>query len=131
MQGTSDIGPWFNPAYLGDRAVIEDDVEAVMRQSPLAYARHIRTPLLILHAEDDLRCPISQAEQLFVVLKRLDRDVEFVRFPDENHEMSRSGRPSHRVDRFQVILDYLARKLGAAAGRGSLDTPGPAAVNTP
>ncbi len=125
MQGTSDIGPWFNPAYLGDRAVIEDDVEAVMRQSPLAYARHIRTPLLILHAEDDLRCPISQAEQLFVVLKRLDRDVEFVRFPDENHEMSRSGRPSHRVDRFQVILDYLARKLGAAAGRGSLETPGP------
>ena len=91
-----------------------------MRQSPLAYARYIRTPLLILHAEDDLRCPISQAEQLFVVLKRLDRDVEFVRFPDENHEMSRSGRPSHRVDRFQVILDYLARKLGAAVAGPSV-----------
>lgn len=111
MQGTSDIGYYFNPSYLGERATIEDDVEALLRQSPLTYAKHIRTPVLILHSEDDLRCPISQAEQLFVVLKRLERDVEFVRFPDENHELSRSGRPSHRIDRFAVILDYLQRTL--------------------
>ncbi len=111
MQGTSDIGYYFNPSYLGEGATIEDDVDAVLRQSPLTYAKHIRTPVLILHSEDDLRCPISQAEQLFVVLTRLERDVEFVRFPDENHELSRSGRPSHRIDRFAVILDYLQRKL--------------------
>lgn len=111
MQGTSDIGAWFNEAYLGEGAVIEGDLSAVLRQSPLTYARDITTPVLILHSEDDLRCPISQAEQLFVVLKRLGRDVEFVRFPDENHELTRSGRPSHRVDRFEVILDYFARKM--------------------
>jgi dipeptidyl aminopeptidase/acylaminoacyl peptidase len=48
---------------------------------------------------------------LFVVLRQRGKDVEFVRFPDEDHELSRAGRPSHRVDRFTVILDYLARKL--------------------
>jgi len=114
MQGTSDIGSFFNPNYLGEQAVIEDDLEAVLRQSPLTYAREIHTPVLILHSEDDLRCPVSQAEQLFVVLKRLGREVEFVRFPDENHELSRSGRPSHRVDRFNVILEWFGRKLGGA-----------------
>jgi dipeptidyl aminopeptidase/acylaminoacyl peptidase len=113
MQGTSDIGPSFNESYLGERAVIEADVAAVLRQSPLTYAKDIRTPVLILHSEDDLRCPISQAEQLFVVLKRLGKEVEFVRFPDENHELSRAGKPSHRIDRFAVILDYVARKLAA------------------
>jgi dipeptidyl aminopeptidase/acylaminoacyl peptidase len=115
MQGTSDIGATFNTAYLGDRATIEDDLDLLLRQSPLTTARDIRTPVLILHAEDDLRCPISQAEQLFVILKRLQRDVEFVRFPDENHEMSRSGRPGHRLDRLAVILEFLGRKLAAPA----------------
>lgn len=111
MQGTSDIGSYFNKMYLGEHATIQEDVDAVLRQSPLTYAKNIETPVLILHSEDDLRCPVSQAEQLFVVLKQRRKDVEFVRFPDENHELSRSGRPSHRVDRFEVILDYFERKL--------------------
>lgn len=114
MQGTSDIGPHFNPAYLGERAVIEDDVEAVLRQSPLTYDKEIRTPVLILHSEDDLRCPISQAEQLFVVLMRLGREVEFVRVPDENYELTRAGKPTHRVDRFGVILEFLERRLATS-----------------
>lgn len=111
MQGASDIGGTFNRQYLGPDATIQDNVEAVLRQSPLTYAGNIETPVLILHSEVDLRCPISQAEQLFVVLKQRRKDVEFVRFPDEDHELSRSGRPSHRVDRFNVILDYWKRKL--------------------
>jgi dipeptidyl aminopeptidase/acylaminoacyl peptidase len=111
MQGASDIGGTFNRQYLGEDATIQDNLEAVLRQSPLTYAKHIETPVLILHSEVDLRCPISQAEQLFVVLKQRRKDVEFVRFPDEDHELSRSGRPSHRVDRFNVILDYWSRKL--------------------
>jgi len=114
--GTSDIGATFTQRYLGERATPYDDVEAVLRQSPSTYVRDIRTPLLILHSEDDLRCPISQAEALFVPLRKLRRDVEFVRVPDENHELSRGGRPSHRFDRFGVILDYFGRKL-ARGGR--------------
>lgn len=111
MQGASDIGGTFNRQYLGPDATIQDNLEAVLRQSPLTYAKNVETPVLILHSEVDLRCPISQAEQLFVVLKQRRQDVEFVRFPDEDHELSRSGRPSHRVDRFNVILDYWSRKL--------------------
>jgi dipeptidyl aminopeptidase/acylaminoacyl peptidase len=116
MQGASDIGSYFNRNYLGEEAVISQDLQAVLRQSPLTYARDIQTPVLILHSEDDLRCPIDQAEQLWVALKLMRQDVEFVRFPDENHELSRSGKPSHRVDRFEVILDYLERKLGTPGG---------------
>lgn len=111
LQGASDIGGTFNRQYLGEGATIQDDLDLLLRQSPLTYAKNIETPVLILHSENDLRCPISQGEQLFVVLKQRRKDVEFVRFPDEDHELSRAGRPSHRVDRFEVILDYLARKL--------------------
>jgi dipeptidyl aminopeptidase/acylaminoacyl peptidase len=111
MQGASDIGGTFNRQYLGEAATIQDDLDLLLRQSPLTYAKDIETPVLILHSESDLRCPISQGEQLFVVLRQRGKDVEFVRFPDEDHELSRAGRPSHRVDRFTVILDYLARKL--------------------
>jgi dipeptidyl aminopeptidase/acylaminoacyl peptidase len=111
MQGASDIGGTFNRQYLGETATIQEDLDAMLRQSPLTYAKHIETPVLILHSESDLRCPISQGEQLFVVLKQRRKDVEFVRFPDEDHELSRAGRPSHRKDRFDVILDYWERKL--------------------
>jgi len=111
MQGTSDIGSHFNLNYLGETATIQEDLEAVLRQSPLTYAKHIETPVLILHSEDDLRCPISQGELLWVVLKQCRKDVEFVRFPGENHELSRAGRPGHRVDRFDVILEWFSRKL--------------------
>jgi dipeptidyl aminopeptidase/acylaminoacyl peptidase len=118
MQGASDIGGTFNRQYLGEGAVIQDDLELLLRQSPLTHAKEIRTPVLILHSEDDLRCPMSQAEQLFVVLKQMRKDVEFVRFPDESHEMSRSGRPSHRTDRFEVILEYFGRKLNEERASG-------------
>jgi dipeptidyl aminopeptidase/acylaminoacyl peptidase len=64
-----------------------------------------------MHAEDDLRCPIEQAEQLFIALKKQRKDVMFVRFPDENHEMSRSGKPRHRLERFRLILAWFARYL--------------------
>ncbi|MDP9331045.1 MAG: S9 family peptidase [Actinomycetota bacterium] len=85
--------------------------DAYRQISPATYARNITTPLLILHSEDDLRCPIGQAELLFTILRVLGREVEFVRFPAESHELSRSGSPRHRVQRFEVILDWLNRHL--------------------
>jgi dipeptidyl aminopeptidase/acylaminoacyl peptidase len=84
----------------------------------VTYAKDVTTPLLILHSEDDLRCPIEQAEQLFVALKTLGKDVMFVRFPDENHELSRSGKPRHRLERFRFILDWFSRHLGGTAPTG-------------
>jgi dipeptidyl aminopeptidase/acylaminoacyl peptidase len=110
MFGSSDIGPVFNVAELGGVLPWEDTGRYLAR-SPLTYAPNITTPLLIIHSEDDLRCPIGEAEQLFAALKMLDREVVLVRFPDENHELSRSGKPRHRLERFRIILDWFARHL--------------------
>ncbi|MEW6045250.1 MAG: S9 family peptidase [Bacillota bacterium] len=106
--GTSDIGyhdlydfkvpPWENP-------------EAYLKMSPLHYAGRIRTPTLVIHSEMDLRCPIEQAEQLYVALKAQRVPVEFVRFAGESHGLSRGGKPWHRVFRLDRILDWFERYL--------------------
>lgn len=85
--------------------------ESMWRVSPATYAKNITTPLLIIHSENDLRCPISQGEDLFARLRILKRHVEFVRFPAGSHELSRSGSPFHRVKRFEIILDWLGQHL--------------------
>ena len=113
MFGNSDIGHLFNVLELGGVTPWENMAEYLAR-SPVTYAKDVTTPLLILHSEDDLRCPIEQAEQLFVALKTLGKDVMFVRFPDENHELSRSGKPRHRLERFRFILDWFSRCLAGA-----------------
>ena len=109
MEHTSDYASTFD-AYLGVRGL--DDPGEYLRQSPITYVRHMETPVLILHSEEDLRCPVSQAEELFVALRLLGKRVEFVRFPAASHELSRSGAPAHRVRRFEVILDFFSRHLG-------------------
>ena len=76
--------------------------------------RTSRRPLLILHSENDLRCPVGHAEDLFTILRLLGREVEMVRFPEESHELSRSGSPVHRVQRFEIILDWFDRHLKKA-----------------
>ena len=108
--GTSDIGPWFGDYILGGPVY---EREAFYRErSPLTYARNIRTPLLLIHSEMDLRCPIEQAEQLFVQLRRIGKaEVELVRFPEESHNLSRSGRPDRRLERLQRIVDWFDRFL--------------------
>jgi len=93
-----------------------DARESYFAHSPINFAKNVTTPLLILHSEDDLRCPMSQAEQLFVALKKQRKDVKFVRFPDENHELSRSGKPRHRLARFEFILDWFADRLSPRVG---------------
>jgi dipeptidyl aminopeptidase/acylaminoacyl peptidase len=104
----SDIAGIFKQ-YVG--ATHLDAPEEYLRQSPVTYVRDMHTPLLILHSEDDLRCPISQAEELFVALRLLKREVEFVRFPGESHELTRAGAPKHRVMRFELLLEFFGRHL--------------------
>jgi dipeptidyl aminopeptidase/acylaminoacyl peptidase len=108
MEWTSDIASTFR-TELGVTHL--DDPAEYARMSPITYVRDINTPVLIVHSEDDLRCPISQAEELFVALRLLGREVEFVRFPGENHELSRSGSPVHRRQRFEIQLEFFARHL--------------------
>ena len=108
--GTSDIGTIFDGFYLGPD--VEDRMAALWEASPLRHADQITTPTLVLHSENDWRCPIEQAEQLFAVLWRNGIDTEMVRFPpEEGHELSRSGKPKHRVERFEIILDWHDRHL--------------------
>lgn len=111
LEWTSDIATLFR-TELGVSHL--DDPEEYLRMSPVRYVRDIDTPVMIMHSEDDLRCPISQAEELFVALRLLGKDVEFVRFPGEGHELTRSGSPRHRVQRFEILLEFFERHLHPA-----------------
>jgi dipeptidyl aminopeptidase/acylaminoacyl peptidase len=107
--GSSDIGydTWdeFSALPWGKTS------EELVRMSPSTYVHKIRTPLLILHNENDLRCGIEQAEELYASLKYLGRKVEFVRFPEEPHGLSRMGRPDRRMARLKFIGDWFDKYL--------------------
>jgi acylaminoacyl-peptidase len=113
---TGDIaGPQFGRLEYGSSPW--EDAELYRRESPLAYASNIRTPLLIQHSEKDLRTPIGQAEQLFTVLRSLKRPVRLMRVPDETHELTRSGTPFRRVDNLILIRDWFRHYLVDGATR--------------
>jgi dipeptidyl aminopeptidase/acylaminoacyl peptidase len=106
--GTSDIG------FLQHREIGADpwaDPMHYLRRSPIFYVNDITTPVLIMHSENDLRCPIEQAEQFYTALKLRGVETRFVRFPEENHELSRSGKPSRRVQRFDEQLAWFDSHL--------------------
>jgi dipeptidyl aminopeptidase/acylaminoacyl peptidase len=107
--GTSDIGFSFGEYEVGGTAW--EQREHFMKYSPISYVANIKTPLLIVHSEEDYRCPIEQAEQMFISLKKLGREVEFVRFPNENHNLSRTGKPKHRIERLEFIIGWFDQHL--------------------
>lgn len=106
--GVSDIGYYFSEWQHG---VSVEDMEKLWDISPLKYAGKIETPLLILHSENDLRCPIEQAEQLYITLKRMGKETEFVRFPEADHNLSRTGIPSLRQERLNELIAWMDRYL--------------------
>ncbi|TLS38541.1 S9 family peptidase [Pseudalkalibacillus caeni] len=109
--GVSDIGYFFANWEIGSH--LTDDPEKLWEHSPLKYVDQIETPLLILHGEKDYRCPVEQAEQLFIALKHQNKVTRFVRFPESDHNLSRTGAPTLRVERLNQIAgwfeDYLER----------------------
>lgn len=107
--GVSDIGYFFTKWELGKNLL--EDPQKLWEFSPLKYAENVETPLLIVHGEKDFRCPIEQGEQMFVALKHLRKEVEFVRFPDANHELSRSGKPEMRLARLNHIIGWFEKYL--------------------
>jgi len=108
LEQGSDVAGVFR-TYVGVSHL--EDPDEYRRWSPIEHVEQMRTPLLILHSENDLRCPVGQADALFVALRMLEREVEMVRFEGESHELSRSGAPVHRVQRLQVILEFFDRHL--------------------
>jgi len=106
--GSSDVFWIFERQFGGP---MWEHVDDWLRMSPATYAREIETPVLVVHSENDLRCNVEQGEHLFTLLRLLGKDVEMLRFPGESHELSRSGSPVHRVQRFEAILEWFGRRL--------------------
>ncbi|WP_456411765.1 alpha/beta fold hydrolase [Oceanithermus sp.] len=107
--GASDIGIRFAELELG--AGLWEDPQLYWDRSPLAHAAGLKTPTLVVHAEQDHRCPIDQGETWFAVLVSQGVPARFLRVPEEGHELSRSGRPDRRVKRLEEIVDWLADYL--------------------
>jgi dipeptidyl aminopeptidase/acylaminoacyl peptidase len=88
-----------------------EDAAEWAERSPMSFVKDIHTPLMIIHSEDDWRTPIAQGEALFRALVHLRRTAVMVRFPGENHELSRSGAPSRRVQNQEHIRAWFDRWL--------------------
>lgn len=107
--GVSDIGPMFTESEIGGDVM--HDFERLWKHSPLAYAKDVKTPLLLIHNENDLRCPIEQSEQFYTCIKRLGGDVELFRIPNANHDLSRAGKPKLRFARLEAIFSFIHKYL--------------------
>lgn len=104
--GTSDIGFYFNPEELGTDLFAEGGVASYWRQSPLAYAQQVTTPIRLLHGEWDMRCPISQSEEYFTAVKRHGVDADIIRYPQSFHGVSRNGLPNLRLQRLDDMTEW-------------------------
>jgi dipeptidyl aminopeptidase/acylaminoacyl peptidase len=107
--GVSDIGYYFSPEQVGGLPWSDSDL--YVEKSPLTYVENVQTPLLLIHSENDLRCPLEQAEQLFIYLRRLGKTVRLAIFPEETHELSRSGKPNRRMERLRLIKGWFEEWL--------------------
>ena len=101
-----DVGYIYNRQEGLGESFSPEGVASLWRQSPLKNAANVHTPLLILQGEADLRCPPADNEQLFVALRMLGREVEYVLYPESSHSMSASARPDRRVDRMERIVGW-------------------------
>ena len=117
MRGVANLMSLFGTSDTGTDLLNEFEAqppwqasERWWRVSPLAYVANVRTPLLLLHGEDDHRCPVSQAEEMFTALRLLRREVEMVRFVGEGHSMSRGG---YRWRRCVCVLAVRNRQFGS------------------
>ncbi|MDK2383819.1 MAG: S9 family peptidase, partial [Candidatus Korarchaeota archaeon] len=103
--GTTDIGFFFNPDQIGGHPW--ENFETYWEKSPLAHVANVKTPTLVIHSLNDYRCWVDQALQFFTALKVLGVETELVLFPEEDHDLSRKGKPKHRVERLKRIIKWL------------------------
>ncbi|MDE2785243.1 MAG: S9 family peptidase [Chloroflexota bacterium] len=127
MYGTSDIATSFGETQWAirlaggmpiSRPLANELAEGVdtlafrlLQRSPIKFAPQVETPVLLLHGEADARCPISQSEQYFQVMKRLDKEVEMVRFPGCGHGFLRTGHVALRQEYLERMLGWFQRWL--------------------
>jgi dipeptidyl aminopeptidase/acylaminoacyl peptidase len=110
FNGTGDIGHLLDQIEFNKKLPWEA-TEHYLERSPAHYIQGAKTPTLVVHSQEDHRCPIDQGEQLYMSLKHLGVPTELVRFPNETHELSRSGRPWHRIFRLDRYQNWFERYL--------------------
>ena len=109
MWGSSDFN-WSFQKIFGNKAPYED-IKQLWQCSPMKHLKGAKTPTLVIHSQNDLRCPIEQGEQLYIGLKNLGVETEFLVFPDSPHGVSRTGRTDRRIARLNGIVDWFERYL--------------------
>jgi dipeptidyl aminopeptidase/acylaminoacyl peptidase len=109
MYGTTDIGYFFASDQIGETPW--SNAEKLWNHSPMKYADQIKTPLLVLHSEEDYRCWVAEGIQMFTSLKVNNIPSKMVLFKGENHELSRSGKPKNRVKRLSEITQWMKTYL--------------------
>ena len=114
--GVSDIGYFFAPDQCHGDVFTPEGREALLRQSPLCYAGNVTTPTLFIHSDEDYRCPMAEGIQMYTALADRGVPTRLCLFHGENHELSRSGKPAHRVRRLQEITDWFGKYSRAGEG---------------
>ncbi len=109
MGFTSDIGFYFEEDQVSTTPW--QDIDKVWWHSPLKYADKVSTPTLFIHSEEDYRCWLAEGLQMFTALKYFGVDARLCMFRGESHELSRSGKPKHRIRRLQEITDWFDKYL--------------------
>ena len=109
MYGISDIPPISNFEVCSADPYSEKGFAEMWDVSPLKYVRNAKTPTLIIHSEEDHRCPIAEGYQLYTALVYLRVPARMVVFHGENHELSRTGKPAHRLRRLEEITGWFDR----------------------
>lgn len=107
--GTSDIGPYFTYDQVGGDPWSAE--EKLLNDSPFRYAPNVQTPTMLVHSMEDYRCWMVEGLEFFTALKRLGKEAELVLFPGENHDLSRVGKPKHRVARLTHYVRWFDRHL--------------------
>ncbi len=107
--GTSDIGPYFTEDQIGGNPWNAE--EKLLNDSPLRYAPNVETPLMLVHSMEDYRCWMVEGLEFFTALKKLGKEAELVLFPGENHDLSRVGKPKHRVSRLNHYIRWFDAHL--------------------
>ncbi len=102
----SDNGLWFNSDQHGIEHNIIEETDKLWSHSPLKYAENAKTPTLFIHSDEDYRCPLPEGMQMMQALAVQNIETRMVIFHGENHELSRGGKPTHRIRRLQEITDW-------------------------
>jgi dipeptidyl aminopeptidase/acylaminoacyl peptidase len=114
------VSEWASMMYSADFAMFlpywfkkqpYEDPQEYLERSPVSFADRITTPLMVIHSEEDWRTPIGQGEAMFRALKYQRKPTVMIRFPGENHELSRSGTPSRRVQNQEHIKKWFEKWL--------------------